>query len=286
MPRLLDLVAARLRELVQARIVLIALPASDGDLVVRATNGEGANELAGMRLAKEGSKAARVLDRRRSERVDSMIEDLEVDQEVARRLNALTGLYVPMILRERPIGVITAHDKEGDDARFSDEDVRLAEMFAARAAAAVDLSERVASDALRRVVSAQELERQRLARELHDETGQALTSILLGLKSVEDAAGEEDRGDRDDPGAGARRRDAPGREAPRGRAAAEGARRLRARVGTRAARRDLSRADGNRGRPRAEARRGAAAVRHRDHALPDHAGSPHERRQARAGGAA
>ena len=59
--------------------------------------------------------------------------------------------------------------------------------FAARAALAVDLSERVARDALRRVVEAQELERTRLARELHDETGQALTSILLGLKAVEDA---------------------------------------------------------------------------------------------------
>ena len=185
--RLLDLVAARLRELVQARLVLIAVPNHEGDLVVRTTDGEGGEELAGMRLEREGSKAGRVLDRRRSERVDSMIEDLEVDQEVSRRLGARTGLYVPMIVRDRPIGVITAHDKEGVDARFSDEDVRLAETFAARAAVAVDLSERVASDALRRVVSAQELERERLARELHDETGQALTSILLGLKSVEDA---------------------------------------------------------------------------------------------------
>jgi signal transduction histidine kinase len=51
----------------------------------------------------------------------------------------------------------------------------------------VDLSERVQSDSLRRVLSGQELERRRLARELHDETGQALTSILLGLKSVEEA---------------------------------------------------------------------------------------------------
>jgi signal transduction histidine kinase len=40
-------------------------------------------------------------------------------------------------------------------------------------------------------VGAQELERRRLARELHDETGQALTSILLGLKSLEDALGDE-----------------------------------------------------------------------------------------------
>jgi signal transduction histidine kinase len=185
--RLLDLVAARLRELVQARLVLIAVPDHEGDLVVRTTDGEGGEELAGMRLERQGSKAGRVLDRRRSERVDSMIEDLEVDQEVSRRLGARTGLYVPMLVRDRPIGVITAHDKQGSEARFSDEDVRLAETFAERAAVAVDLSERVASDALRRVVSAQELERQRLARELHDETGQALTSILLGLKSVEDA---------------------------------------------------------------------------------------------------
>jgi signal transduction histidine kinase len=188
LPPLLDLVATRLRELVQARLVLIALPGASGDLVVRATDGEGAAELAGMRLEREGSKAGRVLSRRRSERVDSMIEDLEVDQDVGRRLGARTGLYVPMILRDRPIGIIAAHDKLQGDARFTDEDVRLAETFAARAAVAVDLSERVATDALRRVVSAQELERQRLARELHDETGQALTSILLGLKSVEDAA--------------------------------------------------------------------------------------------------
>jgi signal transduction histidine kinase len=40
-------------------------------------------------------------------------------------------------------------------------------------------------------VEAQELERARLARELHDETGQALTSILLGLKSLEERVDTE-----------------------------------------------------------------------------------------------
>lgn len=42
---------------------------------------------------------------------------------------------------------------------------------------------------LRRVVSAQEAERQRIARELHDATGQSLTAISLGLKGVETLLG-------------------------------------------------------------------------------------------------
>ena len=190
--RVLDLVASRLRELIHARIVLIVLPASDGKLVIRATDGEGTDELLGTRLDPSYSKSGRVLERRRSERVDSLIDDIEMDQDAGRKMGARTGLFVPLLLRDRAIGVISAHDRESADARFTDEDVRLAEAFAARAAVAVDLSERVATDALRRVVSAQELERKRLARELHDETGQALTSILLGLKGVEDATDPDD----------------------------------------------------------------------------------------------
>ena len=83
--------------------------------------------------------------------------------------------------------MVAAHDKLGADPRFEEGDVRLAESLVSRASIAVDLSERVSRDALRRVVQAQELERARLARELHDETGQALASILLGLRQLEDS---------------------------------------------------------------------------------------------------
>jgi two-component system, NarL family, sensor histidine kinase DevS len=42
------------------------------------------------------------------------------------------------------------------------------------------------------VVDAQELERRRLSRELHDQTGQALTSILLGLRALEETLDSDD----------------------------------------------------------------------------------------------
>ena len=189
--RLLDLVATRLRELIGARVVAIALPAGEA-LRVAAADGVGADDLEGIATLGRESKTARVLERGRSERIDSLLEDPEVDQDVARRLGASTGLYVPLLVRDTAIGVLVAHDKIGRDPHFTSADLRLAEQFAVRASIAVDLSRQVARDALRRVVEGQELERRRLARELHDETGQALTSILLGLRSVEDASAPED----------------------------------------------------------------------------------------------
>jgi signal transduction histidine kinase len=183
--RLLDLVVRHLRELVGARVVALTLPSGSDELRFAAV--AGADNLLGTTLSRSGSKSGAVLERRRSERIDSVIDDPEVQQEVTRRLGARTGMWVPLVARDDVIGVLEIHDKEGPDARFSDDDLRLAETFAARAAVAVELSQRVARDAVRRVVQAQELERRRLARELHDETGQALTSILLGLKPLEEA---------------------------------------------------------------------------------------------------
>ena len=188
---LLGIIAQQLRELVHARLVLIALP-DGGELRVAAADGEATYGIVGMALALDGSKAGRVLERRRSERVDSVLDDPEIDHQTTRRLGVRAALYVPLVARGRPIGVVIAHDRADSGPAFTDDDLRLAETLAQRAAVAVDLSERVGRDAMRRVVAAQELERARLARELHDETGQALTSILLGLKGVEQEIATEE----------------------------------------------------------------------------------------------
>jgi signal transduction histidine kinase len=185
--RLLELVARRLRELIHAREVLISVPAPSGGLRVAAADGEGVADLVGYGVPSE-SKLTRVLARGKSERIDSVLEDPEFNQVVARRVGGIAALLVPLVFHERTIGVVSAFNKNGPDPRFTDDDLRVAEAFATRAALAVHLSERVARETVDAILEAQETERSRIARELHDETGSALTAVLLGLAAIDAAA--------------------------------------------------------------------------------------------------
>jgi signal transduction histidine kinase len=190
--QLFELAAGRLRDLLDARAVLILMPTSDGaQLTVETASCENGSELVGLRLDQARSKAGRTLARQRAERIDSLIDDPEVDQTAPRLVEATSALYVPLIAQGNAVGVFVVFDKRGPDPRFSDADMRIAQAFGNRVAVAVDLSERVGRKAVQALLEGQELERKRLARELHDETGQALASILLGLKSLESQVGPE-----------------------------------------------------------------------------------------------
>jgi two-component system, NarL family, sensor histidine kinase DevS len=192
---LFELAASRLRDLVDARVVMVQRPTADGDwLTVEAASGEGAERLRTLRLDARRSKSGRTLERKRSERIDSLLDDPEVDQSAPRLVEASAALYVPLVVRDVGAGVIVAFDKQGTSHRFSDADMRIAQAFANRVAVAIDLSERVGRRAVRALLEGQETERRRLARELHDETGQALASILLGLKGLERDVGAEPLG--------------------------------------------------------------------------------------------
>ena len=117
------------QKLLNARLVTVLLPAGATELRFVAVAGEGASELIGKTTPRVASKSGRVIERGRSERVDSVLDDPEVDHEVMRHLGARTGLWVPLVARGRTIGLLAAHDKLVPDARFTDNDLRLAETF-------------------------------------------------------------------------------------------------------------------------------------------------------------
>ena len=60
-------------------------------------------------------------------------------------------------------------------------------MEAARKRAASEEQARTRRELLGHVIAAQEAERARVSRDLHDDIGQALTSVLLGMRLVEDS---------------------------------------------------------------------------------------------------
>jgi signal transduction histidine kinase len=176
--RVLELIAKRARALVEARGVLILLREGD-ELHVTALAGEVGDGLLGVRVPVEGSVSGTVMRERRVARLADVRAELRF--ALAEQVDASTGLFVPLVFRGRPLGVLCAFDRGGERAAFTHEDELLLESFAASAATAVATAQSVASEGLRRSIEASERERQRWARELHDETLQELAGLKVLL---------------------------------------------------------------------------------------------------------
>lgn len=109
----------------------------------------------------------------------------------------VSWLGIPLFARGEVAGLLTLSRREPDP--FDDEHVRIAEAIASQAALAIEnaiLHEQVEASKARlrtlslRLVEAQERERRHVARELHDEAGQALASLRFGLRALEREAAE------------------------------------------------------------------------------------------------
>jgi signal transduction histidine kinase len=180
--KILELVVKRGRALVEAHDVLIMLREGD-ELVVAAgaghvTIGEGA------RLPLRGSTAGEVLAAGHPRRIGDAVGELRISPEQLGVGGASTALLVPLLYRGQSLGVLAAFDRLEGDGAFTRDDEQLLEAFAAQAATAVAMAKSVEADHRRRSLAAAEAERHRWARELHDETLQALGGLRVLLSSA------------------------------------------------------------------------------------------------------
>ncbi|MCX7682594.1 MAG: PAS domain S-box protein [Anaerolineae bacterium] len=167
------------------------------DLYFAAGSGAGAHFLIGQRLPVGQGIAGWVVEHNAPALVPDVSQDPRWFSEFDKRSGFTTRslLCVPLRSKGRIIGALETMNKEGG---FDQDDVCLLSALAASAATAIEnarLFEQVRNghDQLRalsrRLVEIQETERGYIARELHDETGQALSSLLLGLSMLEQEAG-------------------------------------------------------------------------------------------------
>ena len=129
--------------------------------------------------------------------VGDVLEDSRAS-EFARTVGVRAMLVAPIQSRNRMIGTISSVSRQPQT--FTAEDERLMTILASQAAMAIENAQLFDSqrraravaelqrerlrELTQRIVSAQEEERLRISRELHDEAGQALTSLKISLDLI------------------------------------------------------------------------------------------------------
>ncbi|HET9074312.1 MAG TPA: GAF domain-containing sensor histidine kinase [Solirubrobacteraceae bacterium] len=187
---ILELIVKRGRAIVEARSVLILL--RDGDRLRVVAGAGGAQNALGHDIPVFGSTSGEVLQRGAPVRVSDARHRLRIPPSQLGVDNVETALIVPMSHRSEALGVLVAFDRGEERADFSAQDEELLRTFAAAAANAVALSRSVEAERLRTAISSAEVERQRWARELHDQTLQSIAGVRMLLSSAEESGRPED----------------------------------------------------------------------------------------------
>jgi two-component system, NarL family, sensor histidine kinase DevS len=170
--RVLDAIVERGRALVEARALIILLHEGE-DLVVAATASTAGGldpDVGGLRIPAAQASQEVLL---------GQFTGTDLGTEESGR-----ALLSPLAFRGDQLGVVVALDRVGEPGRFDDEDQRLLEAFAASAATGVATARSMAEERLQNTIDAAEQERSRWARELHDETLQALAILRMRLSSA------------------------------------------------------------------------------------------------------
>ena len=198
--RVLSTLLERVCRLCDAETGLVALrDPVDGSLTVRRVAGWIPDALVGHRFGPGSGVAGWVSRERRSEVIPAVREDARFAPDIAQVLGdrAVDMICAPLLAHDEVIGVLELFNRRVQT--FGDADRALLEAVAFPAAVALDNARlfealRVSRERLqtlsRRLVEAQETERRYVARELHDDAGQALAALAVKLQLLEREAGE------------------------------------------------------------------------------------------------
>ena len=120
-------------------------------------------------------------------------ECVRLSPDLIRSEGLATHASVPLMAGDRALGVMNVASSSA--RKFSSDDMTLLNAVGRQLGIAVENArlweevkekEILRQQFLERVIAAQEAERQRLARELHDEAAQTLTALSLGLRRLQD----------------------------------------------------------------------------------------------------
>jgi signal transduction histidine kinase len=121
-----------------------------------------------------------------------IFEDLKTETKFSaptllHKAGVVSGICIPIPGLDQPFGILCVFAKKR--RYFTRGDVHFLQASANIVASSMERkwAEESRIRLLERVILAQEQERRWIARELHDETGQSITSLLVGLKMIEDA---------------------------------------------------------------------------------------------------
>jgi signal transduction histidine kinase len=166
----LALVARHARELVGADVATIAIPATDRELVVEASDGLGADRLRGAVFPVEGSVSGEVIRTGKAVVLADAAADPRVSQPVVGG-GIGPAAFVPLAVRGRTFGTLMVGVAAAEQAAVALEYARL-------------------QRELQRLAVLED--RERIAKELHDGAIQALFAVGMGLQGSAMLAGDDE----------------------------------------------------------------------------------------------
>ena len=172
---ILDVIAERVAALIDADLVAVAVPRSDGEIVLTTVHGSGAEMQRDRIYPATVALSARALATRRAVSVDGQSAATRLDWQP----DVGPTMAIPLFAGDEPLGVLSISRPTGG-AAFTDADVEMAFAFAAQASIALEVVR--AREDRQRLDTAKD--RARIARDLHDHVIQRLFGAGLSLQAV------------------------------------------------------------------------------------------------------